>query len=194
MMRRATLLALGLLGVSLCMGCREPITRTHAYSHAIQNYDPNLVCIQLEPADASLPAGGEQTLVATVLDKEGKPSPGQRVEWLVCRSPTGVGEIIAVDESGLFLADRGAKFDNTNAITYTNQFNHTLKKAREGGVDIDALLDTPGTRELKKGQTWITISAAVPGETHIMVYAPGIGNPTKSKAFAVIRWTKLGEK
>ncbi|MEW6356945.1 MAG: hypothetical protein AB1696_11495 [Planctomycetota bacterium] len=193
-MRGYTLVALGLLGILLCMGCREPVVRTHAYSHSIQNYDPNLVSIQIEPAEASLPSGGEQTLIATVLDKEGKPSPGQRVEWLVCRSPNGVGEIIAVDESGLFLADRGAKFDNANAITYTNQFDHALKKAREGGVDFDTLLGKPGAQEMKKGQTWITISAAAPGETHIMAYAPGIGSPAKSKAFAVIRWAKIGAK
>ncbi|NOZ24115.1 MAG: hypothetical protein GXP25_23815 [Planctomycetes bacterium] len=193
-MKELAVFALGLIGLLSCAGCREPIVRTYAYSHSIQNYDPNLVSIQIEPAEASLPAGGEQTLVATVLDKEGKPSPGQRVEWLVCRSPNGVGEIISVDESGLFLADRGAKFDNTNAITYTNQFDHSLKKAREGGVDFDTLLDKPGSHEIKKGQTWITISAAAAGETHIMVYAPGIGNQTKSKAFAVVRWTRAGEQ
>jgi len=192
-MRRLTLFGTGLLGLLLCVGCREPVFRTHAYSHCIQNCDPNLVRIELSPVEASLPVGGEQVLVASVVDKEGKFSSGQRVEWIICRSPGGVGEIVLVDESGIFLADRGSKMDNTNAITYTNQFDHTFEKARDGGVDLDTLLGKRGIDELQKGQTWIVISSGVPGETHVMAYAPGIQGPVKSKAFAVVRWKKLGK-
>jgi len=187
-MRALKLLLIVPAMLCICSGCREAVVRTHAFSHSVQNYDPDLVRIEITPAEITARAGSEVTLVATTIGKDGKPAAGKRVEWMICRSPKGVGEIVAVDESGIFLADRGAKFDNVFAVTYTNQFDHAFEKAREGGIDIDTLVGKKSPDEIKKGQTWVTITAPSPGETHVMVYAPGIRDAAKGKAFAVIRW------
>ena len=175
--------------VSFCPACREPAVRTHAFSHSIQNYDAECGSIEISPIESTSLAKSYALLVATVRDPKGNPVSGKRVEWIVASEQGGVGDIVRVDESGLFLADRGNKWTNTFAETYTNQFDHDLQKAKGGGPDIDTLLGKgSGRSKILKGQTWIVVTSPVGGVTRVGAYAPGIRDTTRQRAYATINW------
>ncbi|NOZ24116.1 MAG: DUF11 domain-containing protein [Planctomycetes bacterium] len=175
--------------VSLCPACREPAVRTHAFSHSIQNYDAEMASVQVSPVESTSLAKSYALLVATVRDAKGTPLSGKRVEWIIASEQGGVGDIVRVDESGLFLADRGNKWTNTFAETYTNQFDHDLAKAEGGGPDIETLLGKGSTRsKILKGQTWIIVTSPVGGVTRVVAYAPGIRDTSKQRAYATVNW------
>ncbi len=140
------------------------------------NWDPFAVELEVTPLEDVNPVQTQHILVATVKDKDGKPLPNRRVEWIIASG--SVGDIVEVDESG-WRASRGYKVDNHYAVSHTNNFDHVLTMGTDDPAD---------DIQLTKGQTWCTITSPIEGDTHIIVYAPGIYDQTKHKVFAVKHW------
>lgn len=141
-----------------------------------KNWDPFAVELQVTPLKDINPVMTQHVLVATVLDKKGKPLPNRRVEWII--SEGSVGDIVEVDESG-FRASRGYKVDNHYAVSHTNNFSHVLDRGNS---------DPSDDIHLERGQTWCVITSPIEGETNITVYCPGIYNWDKHKVFAKKYW------
>ncbi len=170
-------------------GCRESmphsatwwggtITRTHpkpAEGGYYTDWDPYAATIELQPVEDVNPVNTQHILVATVRDKEGRPLPNRRVEWIIT---DGVGAIVEVDASG-WRESRGHKEDNRFAITHTNNGPHTLTRGNDDPRD-DIVLG--------EGQTWCVITSPVEGTSHVIAYAPGIYNWDKHKVFAKKHW------
>jgi len=140
------------------------------------NWDPYACSIEIEPLTAVNPVGSQHVFIATVRDKDGKPLPNRRVEWMI--SGGGVGQIVEVDESG-WRASRGYKVSNTYAVSHTNNFAHTLTRGNDDPAD---------DIQLGEGQTWCAITSPEEGSTHITAYAPGIYDWSKHKVFATKHW------
>lgn len=140
------------------------------------NWDPYAGTIELEPVADVNPVRTQHVLVATVKDKEGKPLPNRRVEWII--SNGSVGDIVEVDESGI-RASRGYKVDNHFAVSHTNNFSHVLDRGND---------DPSDDIHLTAGQTWCVITSPVEGDTHVVAYAPAIYGWDKHKVFAVKHW------
>lgn len=194
--RRSTILC----GTSLLVlafavsGCREsmphsftwPATGDTVQTHPkppeggyYKNWDPFAATLELEPVSDVNPVRTQHILVATVKDKDGKPLPNRRVEWII--SNGSVGDIVEVDESG-WRASRGYKVDNHLAVSHTNNFDHVLDRGND---------DPSDDIKLSPGQTWCVITSPVEGDTHIVAYAPGIYEWDKHKVFAVKHWYDL---
>ncbi|MBP7933595.1 MAG: DUF11 domain-containing protein [Phycisphaerae bacterium] len=179
------------VAVGIGLGCREsmphsltwPVTGDTVPTHPKppeggyhKDWDPYAATIELTPATDVNPVRTQHVLVATVKDKEGKPLPNRRVEWII--SNGSVGDIVEVDESG-FRASRGYKVDNHFAVSHTNNFAHVLDRGNNDASDDIHL--TPG-------QTWCVVTSPVEGDTHVVAYAPGIYAWDKHKVFAVKHW------
>src|SRR5262249_44739001 len=92
------------------------IVRTHAKPPGpsyYANFDPHAVRIEVFPIEATNPVRTQHVFIATVFDENGQPRRDRRVEWML----EGVGNIVEVDENGLF-SGRGGKIDNRYAISY----------------------------------------------------------------------------
>jgi len=172
------------------MGCRThpphaltwvggDVGRTHgepAEGGYYVNWDPFAATLELEPRGDVNPVRTQHILIASVRDKDGKPLPNRRVEWLIAEG--SVGAFVEVDESG-WRASRGHKLTNKFAITHTNNFAHTLTQGND---------DPSDDIHLKPGDTWAVITSPVEGTTHVVAYAPGIYDWKKHKVFAEKHW------
>src|SRR5262245_38131768 len=114
-----------------------------------KNWDPYACTVELTPAEDINPVRTQHVMVATVKDKDGKPLPNRRVEWII--SEGSVGDIVEVDESG-WRASRGYKVDNHFAVSHTNNFKHHLDHGTA---------DTADDTDLAVGDTWCTITSPI---------------------------------
>lgn len=138
------------------------------------DFDPHSRKLVVRPEQTTIPIKGTQVVIATIYDENGKPRRSRRVEWML----EGPGTIIEVDESG-YLGDRGAKIDNKFGYSYTDYFEHTVTRGNRDPND-DFLIGP--------GQTWCIVSSAVPGETNLIVYAPGIADWEQNKQFVKLNF------
>ncbi|MFO0974195.1 MAG: CARDB domain-containing protein [Phycisphaerae bacterium] len=190
-MVRLTTLAIVATGAVALLGCRGSMPHAFTWpasgdivqSHPkppeggyYSNWDPYAVELTVEPLEDVNPVRTQHVLVATVKDKDGKPLPNRRVEWII--SEGSVGDIVEVDESG-WRASRGYKVDNHYAVSHTNNGAHVLTRGNDDPSDDVSLTE---------GQTWCVITSPVEGTTHVTVYAPGIFDWSKHKVFAVKHW------
>lgn len=143
------------------------------------NWDPWAVSLEVTPVEAVNPVQTQHVIIATVKDKEGKPLPNRRVEWII--SQGSVGDIVEVDESG-FRASRGYKVDNHYAVSHTNNGKHVLDRGNS---------DPSDDIHLEGGQTWCVITSPIEGTTYVTVYAPGIYDWSKHKVFVTKTWSDL---
>ena len=153
------------------------ISQTHAKPRGpgyFRDFDPKARSLEVTPANATSPLGAQIVLVATVYDKDGQARRDRRVEWML----EGPGHIIEVDESGLY-AGRGYKVDNKYAVSYTNYTSHTLTRGNADPNDDVSLC---------AGQTFCVVSSAVPGETVVTAYAPGVFNWEQGRVVSRIVW------
>jgi uncharacterized repeat protein (TIGR01451 family) len=146
------------------------------------NFDPNAVRLEVRPIGIGDNNGINQVrtqhvLLATVYDGKDQPRRNRRIEWIV----EGVGNILEVDESGI-LASRGYKTSNKHGVSYTACGEHRLNRGNANNTD-DLMV--------RPGQTWCVITSAVEGDTHVTIYAPGINDWEKNKAYATIRWVDV---
>lgn len=188
------ILPLGTIAFLAIAGCRNhmphaltwPAGGDTQYTHAkppeggyYSNWDPYAVELEVTPPEDVNPVRTQHILIATVKDKEGKPLPNRRVEWII--SEGSVGDIVEVDESG-WRASRGYKVDNKYAVSHTNNFDHVLDRGNDDPSDDITLTE---------GQTWCVITSPIEGDTYITAYAPGIYDWNKHKVFAVKHWYDL---
>jgi hypothetical protein len=153
------------------------IIQTHAKPPGgayFRDFDPKAVRLELTPAQSTCKPGGEQVFVATVYDRDGQPRRSRRVEWMI----EGPGNIVEVDESG-WTAGRGYKVNNKYAISYTDYREHTLTRGNTNSRDDFTI---------NPGQTWCVVMCAVPGETVVTAYAPGVHEWEKGRATAKVNW------
>ncbi|HYT88088.1 MAG TPA: hypothetical protein VEL76_05165 [Gemmataceae bacterium] len=144
------------------------------------NFDPHAVGLVVRPETATNPVRTQHVLIATVLDEKGQPRRHRRVEWMV----EGVGNIIEVDESGLW-PGRGYKVDNKYAVSYTDYCEHRITRGNANPNDDFVI---------RPGQSWCVISAAAEGDTHVTVYAPGVHNWEKGRVVVTCRWVDAAWK
>ncbi len=180
--------------VALMQGCRThmphsftwPSTRPTVQTHPkppeggyYKNWDPYAVSLEVTPLNDVNPVQTQHVLIATIRDKNGKPLPNRRVEWMI--NEGSVGDIVEVDESGARMS-RGYKVTNHFAVSHTNHRDHKLTRGNSDPSD-DIIL--------KRGQTWCVITSPVEGTTHLTVYAPGIYDWDKHKIFARKIWSDV---
>ena len=187
---RTWFVAMCVCAVALVAGCRDhyphsftlaggDIDRVHAKPAEggyYQNWDPFAASVEVTPVEDTNPVGTQHVLIATVKDKEGKPLPNRRVEWII--PDDAIGAIVEVDESG-WRNSRGHKVTSRYAVTHTNNFNHVLTRGNE---------DPSDDVHLVRGQSWCTITSAVEGTTHVIVYVPAIYNWDKHKVIVQKHW------
>jgi len=153
------------------------IIQTHAkpagYGY-YANFDPHAVHLEIRPLESTDPVRTQHVLIATVYDEKGLPRRDRRVEWML----EGVGNIIEVDESGIF-PGRGYKVDNKYAVSYTSYHEHRITRGNKDPNDDFVV---------RPGQTWCVISSAVEGDTHVTAYAPEIANWDQHKVFVTKHW------
>jgi uncharacterized repeat protein (TIGR01451 family) len=139
------------------------------------NFDPNAVRLELRPlSPPPNPVRTQHVLIATVYDERNQPRRSRRVEWMI----EGAGHIIEVDESG-FHPGRGYKVTDKHAVSYTNFLEHRITRGNQNPADDFVI---------RPGQTWCVISSPVEGDTHVTVYAPGVANWERGRAFSTIKW------
>ncbi len=189
--RGALLVGAACVAMGLLTGCRNHMPHAFTWSaggdvvpsHAkppeggyYSNWDPFAVELEVTPMDDVNPVQTQHVLIATVKDKDGKPLPNRRVEWMI--NEGSVGDIVEVDESG-WRASRGYKLGNDYAVSHTNNFKHVLTRGND---------DPSDDIELTEGQTWCVITSPIEGETHVTAWAPGIYNWDKHKVFVTKKW------
>jgi len=127
------------------------------------------------------PVKTQHTVAVTVLDRQGRPLANQRVEWILARGPQAVGDIVEHDDMYAIIGSEQkiVKLGNQYTITYTNDRPMTLDMGTT---------DTRDDLSLDVGQTWITITSPLEGETHVIAFCPGIKDSTKHKDFGVKYW------
>lgn len=138
--------------------------------------------IQLDPTEALNPVKTQHTFVATVLDKKGRPVAGQRVDWILARGKDCVGDIVEHDDMDAIIKGSSEvvrKLGNQYTRSYTNPAAVVLTMGTPDKTD---------DIELKPGQTWITITSPLEGETHVIAFCPSIRNANRHKAFAIKTW------
>jgi uncharacterized repeat protein (TIGR01451 family) len=153
------------------------IIRTHAKPGGCSywsDFDRHACRLEVRPCESTNPVQTQHVLIATIYDECGQPRRGRRVEWIL----EGVGNIIEVDESGIF-SGRGYKVDNKYAVSYTDYKEHTITRGN---------LDPNDDFTIRPGQTWCVISSAVEGDTHVTCYAPEIYNWDNHKVFVTKHW------
>ena len=191
-MPRFPLRTLALLPLAVAVGCfggaHNPgyfphlippgdVIQTHAKppgSSYFKDFDPRAIRLEVTPTQCNNKPGTHQVLVATVYDADGNARRGRRVEWMI----EGPGNIVEVDESG-WTAGRGYKVDNKYAVGYPDFFAHTI--TRGNSDPRDAFTIAPG-------QTWCVVSSAVPGETVVTAYAPGVFDWEKGRVNVRLGW------
>jgi uncharacterized repeat protein (TIGR01451 family) len=183
------LLAAGLCLLSGCFGVTanpryfpyllptEDIIQTHAKPISpgyYANFDKHAIRLEVRPLDAINPVRTQQVLIATVYDEKGNPRRDRRVEWMV----EGVGNIIEVDESGIY-PGRGYKVDNKYAVSYTAYHEHRITRGNSDPNDDFVI---------RPGQSWCVVSAEAEGDTYVCVLAPEIYNWDARKVVVTRHW------
>lgn len=190
---RVTTLLIGTFAATalLATGCRNSMPHAFTwpaggdtqYTHAkppeggyYKNWDPYAVELEVTPVEDVNPVRTQHYLVATIKDKDGKPLPNRRVEWII--SDGSVGDIVEVDESG-WRASRGYKVTNDYAVSHTGNFDHVIDMG-----DSDPSNDLT----IGVGQSWCVITSPIEGDSYVTVYAPGIYDKSKHKVFVTKHW------
>lgn len=163
-------------GVWIASGDTYPTHPAPPGKEYYENWDPWALELEVLPVNDVNPVRTQHVLVATVKDKHGKGLPNRRVEWII--SEGSVGDIVAVDESGI-RASRGYKVDNHFAVSHTNNGKHVLDMGND---------DPSDDVQLMEGQTWCVITSPVEGTSYVTVYAPGIYDWAKHKVFVTKHW------
>lgn len=148
------------------------------FSVAIFAQEP--VRITIDPIAAVNPVKTQHTFVVTVYDENDNPIGGQKVEWILSRGSICVGDIVEHDDKGAIVdGQKVDKISNTYSVTYTN----------DGPKTLDFGNDNPNDDiNLTVGQTWLTITSPIEGETHIVAFCQGIKDASKHKVYAVKYW------
>jgi uncharacterized repeat protein (TIGR01451 family) len=176
-----------LLALLLAAGCSgAPIraaspnadaVRTQAQSPffgLLSNTDPHAVRLDVRALPCSNAVRDHCVLIATVIDAQGKPLRGKRIEWTL----EGVGQVLDADTRGGLLTSRG-KLEKQYAVTTTGRSAQRVPR-NTGRPEDDVVLET--------GETWCMITSAVEGESHLTVYAPDVADLQANRVVVTQRW------
>ncbi len=157
--------------------------------------------VTISPVEAYNPIRTQHTLVAQVKDAAGAPVSGARVEWILNRAPSLVGDIVCACGSG-----EQIKVNNSYAIVKVGSNGEsglTITATREGDTDITAYV--PGITDASVHKVfavkhWVDLTARFPGDAvnpvgtkHVMtVRAVKVSNGSPVAAVPV-RFTIVGD-
>ncbi|HLW67086.1 MAG TPA: hypothetical protein VKS79_17360 [Gemmataceae bacterium] len=130
--------------------------------------------IEVKPAQASPTVKTEHLVIATVFDEKDQARRKRKVEWTL----EGVGEIVAVDERGIF-EGRGKRTDAHSGYSFTDMFEHRVAPSSNDPIDQTVI---------QPGQTWCIISSPVEGDSFLTVSSPDIKDVTKRQVVATVHW------
>ncbi len=164
-------------GYSSSSGYGDAVASTGG--HPFRAYPGRLT---INPARLVAPVGQSVVLLAGICDEEGFYIRKQPIEWSI--SPDSVGTIVEVD-----------RLDNS-------WFYYVFHKApikRSGAYAIGRTSDTSqvlprGTADpgddilVQHGQTWVSISSASEGSTHVTAVAPTVEGWSERQQTATIHW------
>ena len=109
------------------------------------NFDPHAVRLEVRPIGVNdnnvvNQVRTQHVILATIYDENNLPRRNRRVEWMI----DGVGNILDVDESGVF-AGRGYKTNNKHGVSYTATHEHRLNRGNTNAGDD--FMVRPGDRK-----------------------------------------------
>ncbi len=136
----------------------------------------------LTPSKIVAPVGSEVVLLAGLAGADGYFVPKQPVEWLL--SQESVGHFVDVGEDdhptlSALLHRTPAKRSTNFAVARTTSQARTITRG------------TPAPNDdivLQKGQTWVTLTAAGEGVSHVTAMAPDAANWEQRRQTATIQW------
>ena len=134
----------------------------------------------LTPARMIAPVGSEVVLRAGICRSDGHYVTRQPVEWLL--SQESVGQFVQVGQSRelcRLLHHSPRKFSNNFALTRTSTAAQVITRGTPDVSDDVNLL---------KGQTWITVTSATGGMTHVTAVGTGEENWEERRQTATIHW------
>ncbi|MEM6778498.1 MAG: hypothetical protein AAF670_12640 [Planctomycetota bacterium] len=140
-------------------------------------------CILLSPQKIVAPVGGEVMLLSGICGTDGYLQVGEPLEWML--SNDSVGNIIDVGD------DDPGVLHQLAGIQKATKENPSFAR---GVTSTKATLVTRGNQnladdvKLEKGQTWLTLSSASEGTSHVTVLAPESECWDQRKASATIYW------
>ena len=137
----------------------------------------------ITPRRLVAPVGGEVVVLAGLCGPDGYLVTKQPIEWIL--APDGVGHFVAVgDEPNSILhhlgkRPRAEKRTAGFATSHTSSVAETVTRGTPNQAD---------DVQLKTGQSWISITSATPGTSHLTVLAPNAkGWPLRRKV-TTIHW------
>lgn len=186
-------IALGLFMAFNLMGSATPVTGAPAAAGPATS-------VTITPIEAYNPIRTQHTLVAEVKDAAGAAVSGARVEWILNRAPSLVGDIVAACGS------EQIKVDNTYAIVETGSNGGcglTITATREGDTDITAYV--PGIADTSVHKVfavkhWVDLTARFPGDAvnpvgtkHVMAVQAVKVSDGSPVAAVPVRFTIVGD-
>ncbi|MEO8493862.1 MAG: hypothetical protein ABI614_02245, partial [Planctomycetota bacterium] len=166
--------------------CQTPVSATGV---AVQPRPSQVVAapnspdrLLLTPSKIVAPVGSEVVLLAGLSGANGYFLPKQPVEWLL--SQESVGHFVDVGEddhptlSALFHHTPEKRSSNFAVARTTSQARALTRGTPAPGDDI----------WLQKGQTWVTLTSASEGISHVTAIAPNSANWEQRRQTATIQW------
>lgn len=138
--------------------------------------------VTLSPERIVAPVGSEVVLVSGLCDANGNLVTGEPIEWTL--SQESVGNFVQVGERGHRVL---ARLISNNPRKISNDF-------ALGRASTEARFITRGTATpdddlpLKKGESWVSVTSAKEGVSHVTVLAPNAYNWDMRKRIATIYW------
>lgn len=138
--------------------------------------------LSLNPQRLVAPVGQEVVLQAGLCASDGYLITRQPIEWSI--SPDSVGTIVEVDQNDKplwrhLLRKAPRKFSGQYAVGLTSEIDQVLPRGNPGPQD---------DIQLAEGQTWITVSSASEGATHITAVSSTTAGWEERRQNATIHW------
>jgi hypothetical protein len=138
--------------------------------------------LAVNPRRLVAPVGRTVVLQAGICDSDGYFIKDQPIEWSI--SPDSVGTIVEVDRTDESLTDRWlhrppTKKSGTYAIGRTSLGPQVLPRGNSNPQDDISL---------RSGETWVSLSSAAEGSTHITAVAPTVLGWNERQQTATIHW------
>lgn len=138
--------------------------------------------MRILPSRLVAPVNSEVVVLAGLCHEDGYLTTHERIEWSIENG--SVGQFIAPGQRdfphNLHIVEGGAeKLTPVYAIGKSSRREQTLTRGTESPAD-DVLV--------RKGQAWITVTAASEGTTHVTAYAPSAKSWTQHRNTATIHW------
>ncbi|MEM6363739.1 MAG: hypothetical protein AAF745_04885 [Planctomycetota bacterium] len=140
-------------------------------------------CILLSPQKIVAPVGGEVMLLSGICGTDGMLQMGEPLEWMLSQDSVGNFIDVGDDDPGVLHKLAGIETSRKSDPGFA-----------QGVTSTKASLITRGNTnpsddvKLEKGQTWLTISSASEGTSHVTVLAPESECWDQRKASATIYW------